>query len=108
MAYAQTFKRARGTSASDSRAGPAPLKEREACCGSAGTFNLEQPALAWQLARDKAQDAIDTGAQCAITANPGCLMQIRAGMDASGGKMTVRHIAEVLADAYRQEEVSHD
>lgn len=85
-----------------------PLKEREACCGSAGTFNLEQPALAWQLARDKAQDAIDTGAQCAITANPGCLMQIRAGMDASGGKMTVRHIAEVLADAYRQEEVSHD
>ncbi|MDA8194348.1 MAG: LUD domain-containing protein [Thermaerobacter sp.] len=80
-----------------------PLVEREACCGSAGTFNLEHPDLAWQLARDKADDALTTGAAWLITANPGCLMQLRAGMQARRGAMTVRHLAEVLADAYRQE-----
>lgn len=78
-----------------------PFPEREACCGSAGTFNLEMPELSWRLARDKAQDAVKTEAEWIITANPGCLMQIRAGFEAEGSAMKVLHIAEILAEAYR-------
>lgn len=72
----------------------------EACCGSAGTYNLEFPELAWNLARRKAADLGASGAALACTANPGCLMQIRAGLESLGSNIRLEHIATLLAHAY--------
>lgn len=72
----------------------------EACCGSAGTYNLDFPELAWTLARRKAGDLSSAGASLACTANPGCLMQIRAGLESLGSSMTLEHLATLLARAY--------
>lgn len=74
--------------------------EREACCGSAGTYNLEFPELAWRLAREKAEDLTQSAPDVVVTANPGCLMQIRAGVDAIGERVPVEHLASMLAACY--------
>ncbi|NMP21309.1 LUD domain-containing protein [Sulfobacillus harzensis] len=81
--------------------------EREACCGSAGTYNLEYPDIAWRLAREKAEDLDRPAPDVICTANPGCLMQIRAGVEALDRRTPVEHLATLLATAYR-EEGSHD
>ena len=51
--------------------------EWELCCGSAGTYNLEQPAIAGQLGRRKAANLEATGAGLVVAGNVGCLAQLR-------------------------------
>jgi glycolate oxidase iron-sulfur subunit len=75
--------------------------EREACCGSAGTYNLDFPQLSWQLAQEKAEDLLAPRPDLIVTANPGCLMQIRAGADALGATVPVVHLATALHQAYQ-------
>ncbi len=77
-----------------------PVDEREACCASAGTYNLEFPTLAWRLAREKAEDLTQGQPDVIATANPGCLMQIRAGVESLDGQMAVVHWVELLREAY--------
>ncbi len=79
------------------------VHEQEACCGSAGTYNLEYPDIAWRLAREKAEDLDKPAPDVIVTANPGCLMQIRAGIEAIGHPTPVEHLATMLARAYRGE-----
>ena len=50
--------------------------EWELCCGSAGTYNLEQPAIAEELGLRKAANLEATGAQAVVAGNIGCLTQI--------------------------------
>jgi glycolate oxidase iron-sulfur subunit len=52
--------------------------EWELCCGSAGIYNLTQPAAAAQLGRRKAANLTATGATVIAAANPGCALQITA------------------------------
>lgn len=54
------------------------VAEPEICCGSAGTYNLDQPAVAAELGRRKAATLAATGADVCVTGNIGCLMQLRA------------------------------
>jgi glycolate oxidase iron-sulfur subunit len=70
------------------------------CCGSAGTYNLDQPAIADSLGAQKAQAAIGTGAQTIATGNIGCLTQLRTHLEKSGSGVRVRHTMQVLRDAY--------
>jgi glycolate oxidase iron-sulfur subunit len=53
------------------------LPEAEICCGSAGIYNMLQPEAAADLGRRKADNIRGTGADVLVTANPGCLLQIR-------------------------------
>ena len=53
------------------------LPEAEICCGSAGIYNMLQPQAAGDLGRRKADNIRGTGADVLVTANPGCLLQIR-------------------------------
>jgi glycolate oxidase iron-sulfur subunit len=76
------------------------LANPEICCGSAGTYNLDQPAIAAALGMKKAQAAIATGADLLSTGNIGCLMQLRAHLMRAGSPLRVRHTMEVLADAH--------
>ena len=77
------------------------LNSPEICCGSAGTYNLDQPEIAASLGRKKAQAAIETGADVLVTGNIGCLMQLRLHLERAGSRMPVRHTLELLWEAYR-------
>ena len=74
-------------------------REWELCCGSAGIYNVMQPAAAEQLGRRKADNLVATGAQVIAAANPGCTMQIAAHLD--GHRMPVVHPVELLDSSLR-------
>jgi glycolate oxidase iron-sulfur subunit len=76
------------------------LPEADWCCGSAGTYNLTQPEMAQRLQRRKIAHIRETGAETVVTANPGCIIQIVQGLRAAGAPVEVRHIVEVLDEAY--------
>jgi glycolate oxidase iron-sulfur subunit len=75
------------------------LGEADVCCGSAGTYNLTEPAMARRLRERKIDHIAATGATCVVTANPGCALQIRAGLAARGLAIRVAHPVELLDEA---------
>lgn len=76
------------------------LPESGVCCGSAGVYNLTQPEMSTRLQERKVRHVASTGADVVATANPGCAMQIAAGLDAAQAPKPVRHVVELLDDAY--------
>jgi glycolate oxidase iron-sulfur subunit len=72
----------------------------EICCGSAGTYNLEQPGIADELGRRKAAAILSTGAEAVAAGNIGCLVQIRAHLRRAGRPLPVYHTMELLDIAY--------
>jgi glycolate dehydrogenase iron-sulfur subunit len=76
------------------------LPESDWCCGSAGIYNLTQPEMATRLLERKVRHVLFTGADAVVTANPGCILQIGAGLRAHGAAVKVLHIVEVLDRAY--------
>ena len=72
------------------------LPESDVCCGSAGTYNLTEPAMAERLQQRKIDNIVSTGAQMVVTSNPGCLLQIQAGLRKAGAQVEVIHIADFL------------
>ena len=70
------------------------------CCGSAGTYNLDQPAIANSLGAQKAQAVAATGATTVATGNIGCLTQLRTHLAKTNSPIQVRHTMQVLRDAY--------
>jgi glycolate oxidase iron-sulfur subunit len=76
------------------------LPESDWCCGSAGIYNLTQPEMADRLLRRKVRNVESTGADVVVTANPGCILQIQAGLRARGRELSVLHLVEVLDRAY--------
>jgi glycolate oxidase iron-sulfur subunit len=71
------------------------------CCGSAGVYNLLQPAAASELGARKAESVQSTGAQLLISANPGCSLQIAFALAERGQDIAVAHTAEVLDASIR-------
>jgi glycolate oxidase iron-sulfur subunit len=80
------------------------MHESAICCGSAGIYNLTQPEMARRLRRRKVENILATGASIVATANPGCAMQVQSGLRDAGSKIPVRHVVEILDDAYRNAE----
>lgn len=76
------------------------LPESDWCCGSAGTYNLTQPDMAARLLERKVGHIQTTGADLVVTGNPGCLMQIRAGLQQRGLPTQAVHTLDLLARAY--------
>lgn len=70
------------------------------CCGSAGTYNLDQPEIAASLGRQKAAAIVSTGAQVVASGNIGCLTQLRVHLASAHPPVAVRHTVQVLRDAY--------
>jgi glycolate oxidase iron-sulfur subunit len=80
------------------------LPDADLCCGSAGVYNLLEPALARDLRERKIARIVETGARVVAAANPGCLLQISAGCRDRGLDVTLVHPVELLAraaDAYQ-------
>ena len=76
------------------------LGEAEMCCGSAGIYNLTEPEMAQRLLDRKVTHVEATGAGTVVTANPGCILQLAAGLRARGRPVEVLHVVEVLDRAY--------
>jgi glycolate oxidase iron-sulfur subunit len=72
------------------------LPEADLCCGSAGTYNLTEPEMAQRLQARKVENILRSGAQIVVTSNPGCILQIQAGLRQAGSQAQVMHIAEFL------------
>lgn len=76
------------------------MKESSLCCGSAGIYNIIRKDMADDLGDRKARCIGETSADAVVTANPGCHMQLRTSLIRNGQEMPVRHIIEVLDEAY--------
>jgi len=76
------------------------MKLADHCCGSAGIYNLAQPEVAQQLLAEKMECARATGAEAIATANPGCLIQLRAGVERHQTGQQVLHVVELLDRSY--------
>ena len=72
------------------------MADSDVCCGSAGTYNLAQPEYADALLSRKIDAIVATGAQAVVSANPGCMLQIGAGLRDRGLDIPVLHVVEVL------------
>jgi glycolate dehydrogenase iron-sulfur subunit len=75
------------------------LPESDVCCGSAGVYNLLEPAVADQLLDRKVRRILETGARTVVAGNPGCLLQIAKGCHDRGADIEVVHPVQVLARA---------
>ncbi len=72
------------------------------CCGSAGVFSLVQPEMAHAVLRPKLASLREAAPAVVASGNPGCLMQLGAGMRAAGIASSVRHPVELLDESYRR------
>jgi glycolate oxidase iron-sulfur subunit len=70
------------------------------CCGSAGVYNVTQTKASLDLLSEKMACAKSTNAQIIATANPGCLLQLRAGAEIHRTGQQVLHVIELLDRAY--------
>ena len=77
-----------------------PLEGFETCCGGAGIYNLQHPDLSSDILSDKLKAITESGADTVATANPGCIMQIGAGLLMTGSRVEVVHPIELLDAAY--------
>jgi glycolate oxidase iron-sulfur subunit len=79
------------------------LRESAWCCGSAGVYSITQPEQSTKLLQRKVKHILETGARVLATSNPGCHLQVAAGLHAAGVAVEVLQPVTLLARAYRSE-----
>ncbi len=70
------------------------------CCGSAGTYNIDQPTIAAELGRRKIESILAAQPDVIVSGNIGCITQMRQQLELQGNPLPVMHIAELLRQAY--------
>ncbi len=73
------------------------IPESDLCCGSAGTYNIDQPAIAHQLGQRKAGNILSTQPDAVVMGNIGCMVQVERGLAAAGHPLPVYHTLQLLA-----------
>jgi glycolate oxidase iron-sulfur subunit len=76
------------------------MPNSDICCGSAGIYNIVQNEMAMRLLDRKMEAVKLTQAEVIATANPGCILQLRAGVAREGSGQRVMHVVELLDEAY--------
>ena len=76
------------------------MRGADVCCGSAGIYNVLHTDLSLKILDSKMENAKLTRAEWIVTANPGCMLQLRAGVARCGSGQKVMHVVEVLDEAY--------
>ncbi|HEY9074186.1 MAG TPA: (Fe-S)-binding protein, partial [Desulfobaccales bacterium] len=76
-----------------------PARDEDTCCGMGGTFSMDFPELSAEVLKKKLDAVEETGADLLVTDCPGCVLQLRGGLDKRGSKVKVKHIAEAVAEA---------
>ena len=77
-----------------------PLHDSDQCCGSAGIYNLIEPEISDRVLTPKLANIKATGAPWVATGNPGCMMQIGAGMLRAGIPARTVHPVDLLDASY--------
>ncbi|MCM2358605.1 MAG: (Fe-S)-binding protein [Geobacteraceae bacterium] len=73
------------------------LADADACCGSAGTYNIEKPGMSDLILGRKLENIRKSGAEYLVTSNPGCLLQLRKALAENEPGIRIVHITELLA-----------
>jgi glycolate oxidase iron-sulfur subunit len=76
-------------------------RDPEACCGAAGIYNLTQPEMSARVLSPKIDALAEADPQVVATANPGCAMQLAAGLEGRGIAARVVHPIELIEEASR-------
>ena len=78
------------------------MQESDSCCGSAGIYNIVESTMSMQILDRKMTNVKETNATTIVTANPGCLLQMKLGIEREGLSDKVRavHIIDLLLEAY--------
>ncbi|MGH7617870.1 MAG: (Fe-S)-binding protein [Gemmatimonadaceae bacterium] len=79
-----------------------PLAESDVCCGSAGIYNLVEPDTSNVVLERKLAHIDAAKPDVVVTGNPGCMMQIGAGLVRAGSRVRTVHPVELLDESYRQ------
>jgi glycolate oxidase iron-sulfur subunit len=74
------------------------IADAERCCGSAGIYNLTHPEIARELQAQKVAAILAARPDVVVSANPGCMLQIRAGLAGVGARVPVLHLMRFLDD----------
>lgn len=77
-----------------------PVSDAEQCCGAAGLYALLEPELSRDILDRKIAKIVAAKPDVVATGNPGCIMQLGAGLAAAGHDIPVRHPIELLDEAY--------
>lgn len=82
------------------------MNDADRCCGSAGIYNLVQPDMAIRILDHKMDYAKQTDATTIVTSNPGCLLQMKLGIERAGLSKRVRavHLVDFLLEAVKYQE----
>lgn len=83
------------------------IPESDICCGSAGTYNIEQPQAAAELGQKKATAIVSTDTQVVATGNIGCMTQINTHLIHLNHHIPVMHTMQILDRAYRGIPIDH-
>lgn len=82
------------------------MRAPDRCCGSAGIYSIMQADISQRVLAEKMEDVLATGAQQICTANPGCMLQLDAGIarhdDAGALSARTAHAIELLDESYRR------
>jgi glycolate oxidase iron-sulfur subunit len=76
------------------------MENSDRCCGSAGIYNIVEPAYSRRILDEKMRAVARTGADLLVAPNPGCLLQLAAGIRARGLPMEACHVVDLLDRAY--------
>ncbi|MCY7991680.1 (Fe-S)-binding protein [Bacillus haynesii] len=80
------------------------MQNAESCCGSAGIYNIVESEMSMKILDTKMEAAAATRAATIVTANPGCLLQMKLGIERAGLTDQVRavHLADLLLEAVKE------
>lgn len=73
------------------------LEAADACCGSAGTYNITKPEMSDRILQRKLDTVRASGADVLVTSNPGCLLQLKKGLADQLPDVKLMHLTEILA-----------
>jgi iron-sulfur cluster protein len=73
------------------------LDNEEVCCGFGGSYSTEFPEVSARILDRKLDEVEKSGAELLVTDCPGCVLQLKGGLDHRGSRVKVMHMAEALA-----------
>ncbi|NTV48242.1 MAG: (Fe-S)-binding protein [Geobacteraceae bacterium] len=75
------------------------LETADACCGSAGTYNITKPEMSDMILQRKLDTVRASGAEILVTSNPGCLLQLKKGLADHLPDVRIMHLTEILSQS---------
>jgi Fe-S oxidoreductase len=79
----------------------AEMYECDTCCGMAGSYSIKLPEISAPILARKLKHIKETGASKVVMDCPGCVMQIRGGLDKDGAPIRAEHTVESLSNRFK-------